>query len=516
MKLYKLYFIFIAFALCGCTSVEQIEEETKLGDVVTIELKNLPFTPNDTDNESTPTRASVDGTAPYLFYHEKGDTVGLFPEDGFQIPFIIPLEEGIRQSNVQIKAEGWRTEPSKSYVAYFPFVYENRNSKKIPFSYLGQKQSSADDVSNLARYSYRISNQSTYDEVTQKFTFSMKDLGAVIVARLTLPEGTYDKKWHKMVIQSSSPDVFQLEGYVDLFSPIAENGLFTPTVVSSFISIDLGDYIGHSGADAFEVYLKVPETTLPSGTKLTCLLYDIEGNVYVSYRDYPSGATWSRGNYARPKFEVFEFLESGAPSNTSADVLSQKLDEMVIDSNPVKSFVVTDNSPVIDEITIPSAVAQSGVSSVNITFENPVATTEANTSNTIVITDNSASSASVQEHSLSQVNLKFADNTSFSPSEIPSLDINLPSSTVTLDRNSGAVLFNVVTTKTAKSTLVVKTGVFINTLIIEGGNVIIENGATVGEIINKAPGQSTIVNWNDGGSTDGEVNAEISGFQSGN
>lgn len=513
MKKGKLFLFLVGALFCACSSVEQFGEDTNAEEVVTINISNTPLFIGADDFSGTTRGVVEDVDRTYKFFFENNDSLGIFPKDGYQIPFVSPLAEGVKQEEITIEAKGWNTKAGENYVAYYPFVYEYRNAREIPFSYLGQKQNSVTDLSNFSKYSFRFSAQQ--QSTTGVFNFGLKDLGATIAIRLAAPTGTSNTTWHKAVLETGIENAFAVKGTLDLFSTAVEYGEVSPIIQSSSIAVSLNEF--KAGSDGYIwIYIKAPEAVIPVGNDLKVWLYDTEGNAYTYTRVTTSQITFTRGGVFKYAFNIDSQTPIETGTNTSVENLNGSLSDMASDGTVVKTITVADNTPVVDQITIPSAVSQKGGSEVNISFENPVATSADNTSNTIIISDNSAANASVQTESLSQINLTFAPNAGATGEEIPSLDINLPSSTVTLDRTSGAVLFNVVTTKTAKNTLIVKKGVSINTLIVEGGNVVIESGATVGEIINKAPGQSSIVDWNDGGSTEGEVNAEISGFQSGN
>lgn len=498
----------------SCTTSDIIENDDINDGKVTITVSNVPFVYGGGDVD---TRGLVDSEYKFLFTNK--DSIGIFPEGGYQIPFDITLPEGETRESVSIVAEGWNTKVGKKYAAYYPFVYENKSANVLPFSYLGQKQvssSAPDRLKHLAGYSYRVSQQ--LESANGQFNFLLKDLGVILVLRLNIPAGTESNLWHKVVLSASnattqeSVNLFKVKGYADLFSA-SEYASLVGEVETSSIALDLADFSKDPSETYLWAYIKVPELTIPQGTVLTCWLYDVEGNAYSRSRAaFAVDTSIERGTFAQFNFGNFVQQETG--TNTAASDLDQALNTMDAESTPVKTITIGDNTPKVDAINIPSGVSQSGSSEVNITFQNPVTTTAANTSNTIVVTDNSAANAPVQAESLSDVNLKFAENTG--ASEVPSLDINLPSSTVTLAPTSGVTHFNVVTTKTARNTLVIKSGVDINKLYVAGGNVVIEAGAHVGEIINSVGAGSTITDWNNGGSTEGSVTATVDGYTSGN
>lgn len=504
-------FIISLFGLLGvllysCSDIEQISTDDT---VCTININNIQYSLDNNFNEFT-TRGTVDNNLVFYFSHK--DSVGLFPNDGYQIPFVVPLAEGEFAENVRVKAEGWETQSNKYYAAYYPFEYNNRNGSAIPFSYLNQEVEFDGDLTSVAKYSYRFSTQA--QSVNNSFGFSLMDLATIVRVRMVLTDEMKEKAWHTMVLESSVEDLFTIKGSVNLFpEDKTQYGIINSEDVlkSSYISVLLGDFVKNPSNQYLDICVKVPAFSIPVSAVMTCWLYDTEGNVYKCSRSAAtSQSDYNRGLAKTLGFSGFEKFSNG--SAVQASDLNNTLGQIADGGSPISTVVIGDRNPVVDEVNIPTAITETGSSKLAITFDNPVSAS--NSTNTITITD--GSNGPVQSESLSEINLTFASNTNVASDEIPSLDINLPSSTVTLDRTSGAALFNVVTSKTAQKTLIIKKGVSINTLIVEGGNVIIESGATVGEVINKAPGQSSITDWNDGGSTEGEVNAEISGFQSGN
>jgi len=70
---------------------------------------------------------------------------------------------------------------------------------------------------------------------------------------------------------------------------------------------------------------------------------------------------------------------------------------------------------------------------------------------------------------------------------VASLDIDMPTMTVTLQAPAGkTITYNTVTATTAQNTLVIGQGISVGTLNLNGGNVVIEEGASIGTIANNA------------------------------
>ena len=114
-------------------------------------------------------------------------------------------------------------------------------------------------------------------------------------------------------------------------------------------------------------------------------------------------------------------------------------------------------------------------------------TPENDGSSTLVISDGSAENTPSSE-SEGKVVVATAGN-----SEVASCEINAPTLSVTLSaQDSGPVTFNEVTANTAQQTLTIGKGVTVKKLIINGGNVVIEDGAMVKTITNNVLGTAQV------------------------
>lgn len=103
----------------------------------------------------------------------------------------------------------------------------------------------------------------------------------------------------------------------------------------------------------------------------------------------------------------------------------------------------------------------------------------------------------------------------------PKFEIELPKSTVTLAANGEAATYEEVTATTAQNTLIVGKGVTVKKLIVKGGNVRMNKGATVSEIERGTDNTNTCIIYKEDGATlpstipDGftEVDAAIADLQ---
>lgn len=161
------------------------------------------------------------------------------------------------------------------------------------------------------------------------------------------------------------------------------------------------------------------------------------------------------------------------------------------------------STPVTSTVTIPSKLTTSTAAeetkTVSLTFDvvpEPT-TTSANLGSSetaVVITDNQQTTATAQA-SQSEVEIAIPQVTE--EQKAPSIDVTLPTSTVTLSPTVETATFDKVVAYTAKNTLIVSKGVTVNTAIVRKGNMIVSG--TVKEIINNT-GETVYVYVQPGGS----------------
>lgn len=162
---------------------------------------------------------------------------------------------------------------------------------------------------------------------------------------------------------------------------------------------------------------------------------------------------------------------------------------------------VASASSVKDELAKSDIVAVTGNISGNATVEIPASTsTGSNESKNVIfekvaektaltVVDKAAGGATP----VKGLTLSFAANETTEIDKAPSVTITTPQTTTTLAAVSGSLKLKEVTASTAENTLIVGTGVTINTLKIVKGNVRVNNGAVVNAITNEIPGGNTKV-----------------------
>ena len=200
------------------------------------------------------TRTNIDPSQNYLVTWAEGDTIGIFPREGDQEPFVIP-EEQIGQSKASFDGGYWALKDGKSYNAYYPFSRQNfasADSKtRIPVSYLGQTQTG--ETCGVGKYDYLYSDwQTSAGGASVEFKFH--HLGAFLVLSLSLPaDATY-----KSLTLYANNSVIPNAGYYDLTSAAPA---FVATAKTSTLSLQLNNYEGTAGETA-TFYMMVPPMDL--------------------------------------------------------------------------------------------------------------------------------------------------------------------------------------------------------------------------------------------------------------
>jgi uncharacterized Zn ribbon protein len=239
------------------------------------------------------------------------------------------------------------------------------------------------------------------------------------------------------------------------------NGGDTPEIKNSSAGNDSGTKvsISYSGATANEsavFYVPVPTGTYST---VTAYLYGDGGDASKTYAvEQRSNVTIERGTlYA---IKVSSVSDSGnATLATTVEAANTALAEDNASVTLTANISGTDNT-----IEVPSVTTSEG-SSKSLTLTNVASDAS------LTVKDASGESNSVESMTVS---LPTMDN--------GSVEIEMPSSTVTLEATNEATTINSVTATTSDNTFVVGDGVTINKLTVKAGNVRIKKGGEIKDI----------------------------------
>lgn len=272
-----------------------------------------------TENEiATRTGANVTSSS-WIGYFEHNDTLGIFPEGGYQIPFIPPLEEGEKVNSMAIEAQGWMTKDGILYAGYMPFNYYYRQFNKIPWSFFRKtpKQMENGIANNVDVGQDHLgpfilwAASPTLSEGDGKIYMNLRHQGCIIRIQCRMPLGG---TFVKAVLASSKSDAFITHGTLDLFS---EGQPFTAKGYTNYISILFNNFeVASSGVITF--YFIAPPSNL-TGTDLTLYVWDNQGNCYSGPKN---SLTSSQGNWQKNGYVKLTYTNLSADYNVPSVYLT--------------------------------------------------------------------------------------------------------------------------------------------------------------------------------------------------
>lgn len=277
---YKELVLLASLGIVGCTNNEMTEIENSVINSITISVDNSSVIDNDyttrivTDNSA--------GLVPSIFFTNQ-DRFGILATEGesSQISFApTSLADGERSANVVIDAGAWNTKVGYHYVSYLPYSLTNTDPKKIPVSYLGQKQMAKGDASHLSKTYFLASEPSAADNGA--FNFQNRMMGTLLIFDITLPEAATLTKFE---IASDNPTQFGVTGTLDL---TAAGQPYTATKTSNTMTLDLNN-ISVDANTMSRYYVYMPAPTDFTGRTLTFTLYSPStGKKYVCTESQPN------------------------------------------------------------------------------------------------------------------------------------------------------------------------------------------------------------------------------------
>ena len=323
----KYFYISIFLMLSICQSCTKQNDLMTVGKSMRIHFETVaPTFESDTPEDdilSRTTDISGAGTSSVQVGFENGDTVGIFPDGGFQIPFKLPVV-GAPVPSVNIVADGWDTKASTLYAVYSPFDFYNKDAEKIPWSYKGPQQQYGNDTKDhLGNYWFLASDtvSATVDGSGNTiFAASLIMMGAAIRCQTKVPVACTIVR----MILVAPYAAFPTDGYYDLFdttapkedvlhkfssSPIISipylHQPFKTNGYTDHLTLDFPGGIALAANERIRGWFVSPEANLSSMT-VELYLYDTAGNCYVTSK----ALTASVGNIARNSVKAIGFANA--------------------------------------------------------------------------------------------------------------------------------------------------------------------------------------------------------------
>jgi len=237
----KIIFI-ISALICGllasCDSRDNVTEE------ITSSMDEVRFTVEDFIAEDG-SRTNI--TTSGQFTWAEGDTLGIFPEEGYQTAF--PISAGSGTATALFDGGQWALRKNARYAAYFPFLHPMDQIQKtaIPVSYLGQVQNGNNSTAHLGNYDYIASTFTTVSE-TGTTQFQLSHLSALVRFSLKVPEAA---SFNKMSITVSSGAFAETAKY----SLISSAPTLTPKSTNQTIELGLTNIITTAADENITLYM---------------------------------------------------------------------------------------------------------------------------------------------------------------------------------------------------------------------------------------------------------------------
>lgn len=305
MSCKNIIFVFFSILVCACS----VSEEKVLQDyniVNTIDIETLP--PNNLGdfsnigNKDITRSIAVGSNLSVSYGFEYGDTIGIFPEKDYQIPFALPVPIGTVATASSMLAQGWMTKKNILYAVYLPWKFDNRNYNHLFWDYRKiQVQKGNDNKDSLSNYWLLASDTLTSGDAS--FGAKLIHMGALIRVQVVTPvAGTFVK-----MILASPDKSFATHGYYDLFDVTApkedknsakitsnpyQHQPFHVEGYTDHITLDLKDVTMNVG-EKLRGWFVIPETNVV-GKLMTVYLWDSNGNCYSASATIAT--SWTRNS----------------------------------------------------------------------------------------------------------------------------------------------------------------------------------------------------------------------------
>lgn len=214
--------IVMANVLGACNSKELSEYQQD--DVHSIQILARDF-----EEVGSQGRTSVAiGSEGAMFCWAENDTIGIFPNVGYQVAF--PMEFGAGSQNAEFTGGGWSLRSTYLYAAYYPFQFNNKSRENVIVTYEGQEQNGNRSTKHVGTYDYMAAPSSIAEE--GKVTFDFQHLGTLLQLNLKLPAAGNILSMSLM----ADEDIFVKKGVVDLskYRPKIQ-----PLELDSCVTLDL-------------------------------------------------------------------------------------------------------------------------------------------------------------------------------------------------------------------------------------------------------------------------------------
>lgn len=207
----------------------------------------------------------------YQFSWSEGDTLGVYGKGKNQVEF--PIGADASGNTVSFDGGYWRLRPESTYVAYYPYAYENFNSVTISGCNVTTQEGNG-NTKHLSKHDIMASEYVEADAVG-KADFQMKHLTSLLQFDVKAPKaGAYTK----LEIKCGNHKFYSRYKLT-----LSEKGnSLAPDECSSYTEcyiVNLVDVVASSRSEMITVYALLPADGYAT-TGMTATLYAADGRVY--------------------------------------------------------------------------------------------------------------------------------------------------------------------------------------------------------------------------------------------
>lgn len=254
-------------ALVACGEDAAMEDSLNLSNGKTLE--SISITGKDFQIDGATRSSVVISNSGVNFLWEAGDVVGIFPNTGDQVSFI--MDEGAGMQTATFNGGGWALKASSTYAAYYPHNFYNRDLTAIPVSYEGQRQDGNASTAHLGAYDFMAASVTTPSNGA--VAFDMHHMGCLVMLQTDLGEA---KTLTNVALKASTP-AFVEAGTIDL---TAMDPQITSTASTNIHNLPLDNFtVAYN--ETSTIYFMMAPTNL-DGETLEITLSDENGE-YVKY-----------------------------------------------------------------------------------------------------------------------------------------------------------------------------------------------------------------------------------------
>jgi len=278
MKKILLPLFAVALMLAACDEEQLVSSQLQKGVTFTV--------PDFVDESGTRVDVSVDNSGAH-FTWTAGDTLGVFPGNGYQTAF--PISAGAGTSTAVFDGADWALRPNASYAAYYPFVPSMQLDKsKIEASYLGQTQNGNGSTAHLGDYDYLAAKYTTVS-ASGDVNFTLNHLGCLVRFQLTMPEAdTYTS----MTLSCDGVN-FATSNKFDL---TAETPALSAKSTSESISLALTNVATTEANQVLTLYMMLPPMDLSSKNLTVKVIGETYYEAKVAGKNMAAGSIYGYSN----------------------------------------------------------------------------------------------------------------------------------------------------------------------------------------------------------------------------